>query len=148
MNKQCICPHCGRIAEVRRRSNGKRLRFLYCTNRCGGLGSAKDAGELEAIEQDHIGKLGEFPENPDTKPEIQAQTETPPAGNDWKPAAGELPEELEPEQKPEPAPNKSEKPTPESQQQEKETPSAMPWVLSILSVLGIVGGGFYLKSKK
>ncbi|WP_018014117.1 hypothetical protein [Teredinibacter turnerae] len=58
--KQVIC-ECGRIAEVRRRSNGKHLRYRVC-KKCGpALGGIESARALEDQERDDIGVYGEFP---------------------------------------------------------------------------------------
>lgn len=55
---QVIC-ECGRIAEVRRRSNGKKLRYKVC--RCGtALGGVESALKLEREERENIGVYGEF----------------------------------------------------------------------------------------
>ena len=53
--KQCICPDCGAIAEVRRQKTGKRMRYMVCKNGHGGLTSRSKADHWEAIEQKNIG---------------------------------------------------------------------------------------------
>lgn len=85
--KQVIC-ECGRIAEVRRRSNGKRLRYKVC--KCGtSLGGIESAAKLEREERDDIGVYGEFYE--------KTEAAAPPA-KEWVPDETCLPEALEVEQ--------------------------------------------------
>lgn len=101
---QAIC-ECGRIGEVRRRKNGKKLRFLHCV-KCGtNLGSTETAKKLESVEREDIGTKGEFPETgtlsvpENSKLVIEPVTAAipEPVRNEWKPEAAEMPEVLEPE---------------------------------------------------
>ena len=86
--KQIIC-NCGRIAEVRHRSNGKKLAYSHCTN-CGGSPvSAVKAAAIEAQAQEDIGIKGEFANS--------APQDTDSAKGDFKPMAEDMPEVLEPE---------------------------------------------------
>ena len=150
MTKQCICPHCGRIAEVRRRSNGQNLRYLYCKNKCGGLTSAAGASQLEKIEVDHLGEIGEFPN--EAKPEAQTHSETNTENLEsnskttqhWQPEPEETPEALESEQTEVP------KETQQTVQPKDETNelSGTGVVLTLLSIFGFIGGGIWLNSKK
>lgn len=73
MNKQCICPTCGRVAEVRRQKNGQRLRYMYCKEGHGGILTRKDSDHWAAIEQDGLGVLGEYPGETPAKEEKQPE---------------------------------------------------------------------------
>ncbi|GAA6154468.1 hypothetical protein [Pseudoteredinibacter isoporae] len=153
--KQAICD-CGRIAEVRRRSNGKHLRYLHCVKCGSNLGSAETAAKIEAIEQDDIGIKGEFPES--AKPEIPKNSETElkvesaanpePAPNDWKPEPQDMPEVLEPG--PENR-NISEVKTESSSGAESGQESQSGWstwkLVAGICVSFVVGGGIYVACK-
>lgn len=90
--KQIICS-CGRIAEVRHRSNGKKLAYRHC-NECGtDLGNKAKAAALEAAAQENIGIKGEFPNH--SSENVQSkQVDT---SKDFKPDVEDLPENLEPD---------------------------------------------------
>lgn len=85
--KQVIC-ECGRIAEVKRRKNGKHLRYKVC--KCGtALGGIESAAKLEREECDDIGVYGEFYE--------KTEAGAPPA-TEWVPDETCMPESMEVEQ--------------------------------------------------
>lgn len=87
---QHICS-CGRIAEVRHRSNGKKLAYSHCDN-CGtDLGNTKKAATLESSAVENIGVKGEF-SNVTVKTVQSKQAET---SADFKPDNEDLPENLE-----------------------------------------------------
>ena len=56
---QVICT-CGRIAEVRHRSNGKKLAYSHCLSCGGGVVSTVKAAKIESKAQNDIGVKGEF----------------------------------------------------------------------------------------
>lgn len=91
--KQIVC-ECGRVAEVRRRSNGQKLRYKYCAA-CGtSLGGIESAKILERQERDDIGVFGEFY---DKSKNTSGGAEKAPAAvsSDWVPDAETMPEILE-----------------------------------------------------
>lgn len=144
--KQCICPDCGTIAEVRRQRVGKRLRYLFCDNGHGGLMTRSRADEWEKIEVDYIGEFGTKPE--ENKPVVtQLKTDDSMellAGGveklmDWKPSDSDLPEVVEPEIKPDVEKN--------ADDPNDNMPSFIKYGLVILGVLGGCGVA-YAASKK
>lgn len=148
--KQCICPDCGRIAEVRRQSNGKKLRYLYCAKGHGGLTTRSKADHWQSIEVDYLGQVGEFPQNKaqEPGPEAKAQSQAQEPGEndqaqsqDYQPEPNELPEVLEPESKPETGPK------PEDNQEPGDFPTVAKIGLAVLAAFG-VGGAMYLSNKK
>lgn len=169
--KQVIC-ECGRIAEVRRRKNGKKLRFTNCTE-CGtNLGNTKSAAILEQTEQDDIGIKGEFFKAPDTtgsnlenldrSPEVSSPTlsesnSKPKAAQlpattegDWKPAIDELPENLEPATNSKPnLENSKTTHEPDNADKSEDKPGGGLWwrVLVGVAAVGFIGGGVYLGKK-
>jgi hypothetical protein len=140
--KQCICPECGKIAEIRRAKNGKRLRYLHCVNGHGGIGSRVKADYWQSIEVDYLGVLGESPETETESKEetnTMAEREDIKPAEDFKPAAEDLPENAEPE--PKPAPAKADYEDSES------LPSFVKYGLGFLALLGC-GGVMYAANKK
>lgn len=136
MNKQCICPECGRIAEVRRRSNGQHLRYIVCKEGHGGLHTQKDAKKWEEVEQDHIGEFGSFPD--DTS--LEAATEQQPPQGDYEPA---ITEQVTAEPSETAETNQSDEP--------EESESGLPLFAKIgLGLLGLagIGGMAFMASKK
>jgi len=112
--KQVKC-ECGRIAEVRRRKNGKKLRYIHCVADCkhSGLGNAAKAAEIKAQESVDIGAKGDFWQdqsepkhlepskvNLESEPELEtpasAVTTCSTSKSDWKPDPEDQPEVLEP----------------------------------------------------
>lgn len=100
-NKQCICPTCGKVAEIRRQKTGKQLRYMVCKDGHGGLMTRKDADKWEQIEQDHIGTFGELP--PSAQNDVaqvddvtKVATVEPYKADDFVPASEDLPENAEP----------------------------------------------------
>jgi|GEM_PF-3442622 len=106
---QVVC-ECGRIAEVRRRKNGQKLRYKVCAN-CGtSLGGIESAKLLEMHEKESIGEYGALPGQ--QKMELE-QLQQKQAGGDWVPDSETMPEIIEnsgdqiPKQEPEPKPKKT-----------------------------------------
>ena len=95
--KQCVCPVCGVVAEVRRQSNGQKLRYLYCVNGHGGLTTRAKSDHWASIEQDYIGELGQLPPTAQ-KSEPAAPVITENVSADWVPDAADLPEVAEKEE--------------------------------------------------
>jgi hypothetical protein len=143
--KQCICPECGKIAEIRRAKNGKRLRYLHCVNGHGGIGSRVKADFWQSIEVDYLGVLGDTlptQSNEEVKPMAATEDSTPAIENiveDFKPATEDLPENAEPE--PKPAPAKADYEDSES------LPSFVKYGLGFLALLGC-GSVMYAANKK
>lgn len=98
--KQVVC-ECGRIAEVRRRSNGQKLRYKHC--KCGtSLGGVESAVLLERKEQDDIGEWGEFHGKAETDEKSiseaveaveEVKSESAPASSEWVPDEEVKPDE-------------------------------------------------------
>lgn len=101
--KQVVC-ECGRIAEVRRRSNGQKLRYKVC--KCGtSLGGVESALLLEKTEKDDIGNYGEFFEKasddvPGQTPEKTGSSEPVISETEWVPDSETMPDDT-PEKLPE-----------------------------------------------
>jgi hypothetical protein len=94
-NKQCICPDCGKIAEVRRQKTGKNLRYMHCdTKKCGGITTRSRSDFWQSIEQDHIGVFGELPKNQglEKTPKVAPVAES---SQDYTPEPQDTPEALE-----------------------------------------------------
>ncbi len=125
---------CGRIAEVRHRKNGKKLAFIHCVNKCGGLVGASRAAEIEAQASENIGVKGEFfkaVSNNTTETVQDKQT------SDFKPDQNDLPENLEPDIKI------------ESDDFEQESPKQGNGLKILAALFGtaLFGGGIYQLSK-
>jgi hypothetical protein len=149
MNKQCTCPECGRIAEVRRRANGQKLRYLYCVNNCWHVKSKERAAILETIERDPFGILGKFADSsPAISPDIEQNTQ-----------------EIEPQNEPAPEQSEqgqikhtpiSENPAPvmqsEQQSETQNTPENSSMNSVFVGAIGVlaalIGAGIYIKTKK
>jgi len=137
---QALC-NCGRIAEVRRRKTGKKLRFINCTN-CGTqLGSTAVAAEIEKNERENIGVKGDFA--PTSKPNSEEAIKTTvSSGKDWVPDS---------ENEPEINSEKSETPIKKNSQMEtEEKPTTTPFIIKCLAVVFTVaafGGGAYQLNK-
>lgn len=85
---------CGRIGEVRRRSNGKRLRYKHC--KCSpGLGGIETAIWLEKNEQENIGEYGEFWNKPAGAETEKVEPEPEQASAEWVPDAETMPDDVE-----------------------------------------------------
>lgn len=90
--KQVIC-ECGRIAEVRRRSNGKKLRYKHC--KCGtALGGTESALNLEREEKDDIGEFGAFFEKAESVGPVVVPVGDADKQTDWVPDLETMPEEM------------------------------------------------------
>lgn len=83
---------CGRIAEVRHRSNGKKLAYRHC-DECGtDLGNKAKAAVIEATASENIGVKGEFFKSVSNNSSKTAQDKQ---FKDFKPEQNDLPENLE-----------------------------------------------------
>lgn len=92
---QIIC-NCGRIAEVRHRSNGNKLAYSYCKHCKGGVVSKAAAADIEAKAKEDIGTYGEFFDKKET-PLLKAPVKTTNQGQyDFVPSPEDKPENLEP----------------------------------------------------
>ena len=89
---QVICT-CGRIAEVRHRSNGKKLAYSHCLSCGGGVVSTVKAAEIEGKAQNDIGVKGEFLNQVTDNVQSKQVDEL----KDFKPEAQLTPEFLEPD---------------------------------------------------
>lgn len=85
---------CGRIAEVRHRSNGKNLAYIHCVNKCGGIVSTAMANKIEARAVEDIGVKGEFFKSVSNDSSKTVQDKQ---SKDFKPEQNDLPENLEPD---------------------------------------------------
>ena len=142
MTKQCICPNCGKIADIRRAKTGQKLRYIHCKTGCyGGYNSRKDHKKWEELEQDNIGKWGEKPSGQSPAEPAQA-TET---SADFVPEKDDLPEVLEAEA-PAVSGEAPEAAQPAAENTPDEKPEGFPLVAKIgLGALSVLGFGFALR---
>lgn len=141
---QVIC-NCGRIAEVRHRSNGAKLAYQYCNHCKGGVVSKAAAADIEARAKEDIGTFGEFFEKKETPLLNKPEKTTNQGQSDFVPSPEDKPEVLESN-----SINNCDSPGELLNEQSAAKPNKTPKLLKILGCIlftGVLGAGAYQLNK-
>ncbi|WP_016957949.1 hypothetical protein [Catenovulum agarivorans] len=135
-----ICT-CGRVAKIKRQSNGQKVPYRHCKN-CGVFRpKTDDDRETMLADMSEIGTLGEFGKivtstsnEPNNGGDVQHQTHVTSTSSEWTP-----PDDLKPEVL-EPTSNNEQAVKPDAP---KKKPTNWGWVLKAgLGVVGLIAAGY------